>query len=105
MMRVNRVNRRRLTPARSRRAETVAETVDAEPDAAPDPPHREHMFGSQYRVRMSFDELMGTRGYLGEQVLAQRRRRLVASTDAQRQRDAATRRAGYLPGEVLWPSE
>ncbi|WP_409437218.1 hypothetical protein [Mycobacterium sp. SMC-14] len=82
-------------------AELVAEP---EPDAAPEPPRRAHLFGSQFRVRMSFDELMGTRGYLGEQGPAERRR-LVPSSDGQRQRDAAARRAGYLPGEVMWPSE
>jgi hypothetical protein len=79
----------------------AAESV-AEPEAAP--PVRQHLFGSQCRVRMSFDDLMRTRGHTGEQMLAQRRR-LVASSDTERQRDAATARAGYRPGEVVWPSE
>lgn len=84
---------------------TAAVPAETEPvtEAAPEPPRREHLFGSQYTVRMTFDELMATRGYTGEQVL--QRRRLVAPGDGQRQRDAATRRAGYVPGEVLWPSE
>lgn len=81
-------------------AEPNTETVT---EPAPEPPRREHLFGSQYRVRMSFDELMATRGYTGQQV--QMRRRLVAPSDDERQRRAATRRAGYRPGEVLWPSD
>jgi hypothetical protein len=84
--------------------EPVADAVSAaEPvaEVAPEPPRREHLFGSQYRVRMSFADVMATRGYTGEQVL----RRLAAPSDSQRQRDAAARRAGYKPGEVMWPSE
>lgn len=73
----------------------------AEPEPAP--PRRGHLFGSQYRVRMSFAELMETRGYTGERVL--RGLRVAETTDAQRQRDAAPRRAGYVSGEVLWPSD
>lgn len=78
------------------RSRTVAAS-----DAVPTPelPRREHLFGSQYRVRMSFEELMQTRGYTGERVL----RRLAAPTTSQRQHAAAERRAGYRPGEVLWP--
>jgi hypothetical protein len=76
--------------------ESTPAVVNEMPSA---PPRREHLFGSQYRVRMSFDELMATRGYLGEQVLCQRRR-LVAHGDALKQRDDVTRRAGYVPGEV-----
>lgn len=119
MLRVHR--RRRSVAARIRKALAAAladqprdaeataadpATAEAEPvtEAAPELPRREHLFGSQYTVRMTFDELMATRGYTGEQVL-QQRRRLVAPSDGQRQRDAATRRAGYVPGEVLWPSE
>ncbi|MCP3811359.1 hypothetical protein NLX62_03300 [Mycobacteriaceae bacterium Msp059] len=113
-MRVNRRNR--LTPARSRRGEqranpetaaqpeTVAEPVEASTPPTPEPPRREHLYGSTYRVRMSFDELMATRGYLGEQVLAQRRR-TVRPTYAQQQRNAALNRAGYRVGEVVWPSD
>jgi hypothetical protein len=90
-MRINRQNR--LTPARSRRdeqranpetaaqPEIVAEPVAASAPPTPEPPRREHLYGSTYRVRITFDELMATRGYLGESVLAQRRR-IVPPTDA-----------------------
>ncbi|OBF93050.1 hypothetical protein A5773_20090 [Mycobacterium sp. 852014-52450_SCH5900713] len=85
-----------------------AQPVAADAEAAPEPPRRVHMFGSQYTVKMSFEELMRTRGYLGEQVLL--RRSLAESGSApQRQRhrarEAAARRAGHAPGTVLWPSE
>lgn len=94
----NRHRHRLLDRLRSR----TATASDAVPVAAPtpEPQRREHLFGSQYRVRMSFEELMQTRGYTGERVL----RRLAEPSKTQRQRDAATRRAGYGPGEVLWPS-
>ena len=61
------------------------------------------MFGSQYHVRQSFEETMRARGYgpNGRNL----RRRIVPSTDADRQRAAATRRAGYRPGSVVWPNE
>ncbi|MGB5111218.1 MAG: hypothetical protein WBO08_06200 [Mycobacterium sp.] len=86
-------------------SEPLAESTPAVAPAMPlAPPRREHLFGSQYRVLMSFDELMATRGYLGEQALLQRQR-VVPASDAQHRRDAATRRAGYLPDEVLWPSD
>ncbi len=61
------------------------------PEPEPAPPRREHLFGSQYRLRLSFGELMETRGYTGERVL--RGLRVAETTDAQRQRDTATRRA------------
>lgn len=98
----NRQHRRLLDRLRSRTAAATA--PEAVPGAAPtpEPPRREHLFGSQYRVRMSFEELMQTRGYTGERVL--RQRRLVVPDGHQRQREAASRRAGYAPGEVLWPS-
>ncbi|MBV5244450.1 hypothetical protein KUF57_12995 [Mycolicibacterium sp. PAM1] len=80
------------------------QVIHAESPDTPEPPRREHLFGSQYAVRMSFDELMTTRGYTGQRVLRQRHR-LVAPSEGERQRHAATRRAGYVPGEVLWPSE
>jgi hypothetical protein len=89
-----------LARIRDKLTALAAESVAApEPEAAP--PVRQHLFGSQYRVRMSFEELMCTRGYTGEEM----RRRFVTSSDIERQRDAATRRAGYRPGEVAWPSE
>jgi hypothetical protein len=61
------------------------------------------MFGSQYRVRMSFEELMARRGYAGPAALYCNR--LNPATDAQQQSSAALRRGGYIPGEVLWPSD
>ncbi|BBY67766.1 hypothetical protein MHEL_60090 [Mycolicibacterium helvum] len=96
----NRHRRRLLDRLRSRT--TAATAPDRVPIAAPAPEtlRREHLFGSQYRVRMSFAELMQTRGCTGERVL----RGLAGPTTTQRQRDAATWRAGYRPGEVLWPS-
>jgi hypothetical protein len=93
--------RRRATAAES--AEPVA-APDTAPPPEPAPPRREHLYGSTYAVKMSFEELMKTRGYLGERVL-QQRRSLAAPTASQRQRAAAERRAGYRPGEVLWPDE
>lgn len=67
------------------------------------PPRREHMFGSQYHVRQSFEETMRQRGYMGQSALL--RRRLVARGDGQQQRETATRRAGHAPGSVMWPPE
>lgn len=84
----------------------------AAPDTAPaaepatvetEPPRREHMFGSQYHVRQSFEETMRQRGYRGQSALMSRR--LVARGDGQQQRDTATRRAGHAPGTVMWPPE
>lgn len=84
----------------------------AAPDTAPaaesptveaEPARREHLFGSQYRVRQSFEETMRQRGYMGQSALL--RRRLVAGDDGERQRETATRRAGHTPGSVMWPSE
>lgn len=69
----------------------------------PEPPRRIHMFGSQYRVRMSFEELMARRGYTG--LAALYRNNLTPATGAQQQSDAAVRRGGYTAGEVLWPSD
>jgi hypothetical protein len=47
-------------------AEPVAEPAFAvEAVTEPEPPRRIHMFGSQYWVRMSFEELMARRGYTG----------------------------------------
>lgn len=83
-------------------ARPVTEAVRAEPAAEPEP-RRTHLFGSQYRVRMSFEELMAARGYAGPAALF--RNRLTPATDAERQSDAALRRGGYTPGEVLWPSD
>lgn len=106
MMRLARRQRHIIARARARIIAASENTAPAEVEpveTVPDPLRRKHMFGSQYRVRMSFDELMATRGYLGKQTLGQRR--LVAPGDAQRQRDAATLRAGYVPGEVMWPSD
>lgn len=74
-----------------------------ERDAVLEPPRRQHLYGSTYRVRMSFDELMTERGRTGTAGLY--RRSLVPPSDTQRQRDAATLLAGYMPGEVLWPSD
>ncbi|BBZ08295.1 hypothetical protein MDOR_24640 [Mycolicibacterium doricum] len=69
----------------------------------PEPPSREHLFGSQYLVRQSFEETMRQRGYRGQSALL--RRRLVARGDGQQQRDTATRHAGHTPGSVMWPPE
>lgn len=107
-MTASRQRRQLLDRLRSRTDATpTPEPVAAPPPPVatpePAPPRRERLFGSQYRVRMSFAELMQTRGYTGERVL--RGLRLAETTDAQRQRDAATHRAGYVPGEVLWPSD
>lgn len=89
---------------RSLLARIRASLAEPEPatEPAPEPPRREHLYGSTYRVRMSFEELMATRGYIGQQAL---RRRLVSPNDTERQRDVASQRAGHVPGEVLWPSE
>jgi hypothetical protein len=81
-------------------SEPVAAT---EPATEPRPPRRTHLFGSQYRVRMSFKELMAARGYTGQAALY--RNRLVSTTDAHQQSDAALSRGGYVGGEVLWPSD
>jgi hypothetical protein len=78
-------------------------TRAAKPATEPEPPRRIHLFGSQYRVRMSFEELMAARGYVGPAALY--RSRLMPATYAQRQSDAALRHGGYTPGEVLWPSQ
>lgn len=96
----SRHRRRLLDRVRSRTAAASARDPVRVAAPTPEPPRREHLFGSQYRVRMPFEELMQTRGYTGERVL----RRLAEPSNIQRQRDAATRRAGYGPGEVLWPS-
>jgi hypothetical protein len=69
----------------------------------PEPSRRTHLFGSQYRVRMSFEELMAARGYTGQAAVY--RNRLVPATDAHQPSDAALTRGGYTPGEVLWPSD
>ncbi|MDV3135412.1 hypothetical protein [Mycobacterium sp. 29Ha] len=82
-------------PATAAAAEPA--TVEAEP------PRREHMFGSRYHVRQSFEETMRQRGYMGQSALL--RRRLVARGDGRQQRDTATRRAGHAPGSVMWPPE
>lgn len=91
---------RLLDRLRSRTAARAASNAEPVIAPTPEPSRREHLFGSQYRVRMSFAELMQTRGYTGERVL----RRLAAPSNTNRQRDAASRRAGYGPGQVLWPS-
>lgn len=85
-------------------ASEPVETAPVQPAPPPPPPRRQHLYGSTYAVKMSFEELMKTRGYLGERVL-QQRRSLAAPTASQRQRAAAERRAGYRPGDVLWPDE
>lgn len=103
-MTVDRRRRSLLARIRAKLAasESDGQVIHAESPDTPEPPRREHLFGSQYRVRMSFNEVMATRGYTGQQVL---RRRLVTPNDGERQRHAATRRAGYAPGEVLWPTD
>ena len=98
-----RIRDRLAAPETAHRHQSDGQVIHAESPDVPEPPRREHLFGSQYAMRMSFDEVMATRGYTGQQVLRQRHR-LVAPSDGERQRDAATRRAGYAPGEVLWPS-
>lgn len=115
MLRVNRRPRHVIARARTKLtaapeavapvADSVAETVaDTEATAtAPEPPRREHLFGSQYVVRQSIEETLRQRGYTGQSALYQRQ--IAARGDFQRQRDAAARRAGYRPGEVLWPSD
>lgn len=90
--------------ARIRAKLAAPETADdAASEPEPQPPSREHLFGSQYLVRQSFAETMRQRGYIGQSALL--RRRLVARDDGERQRDTATRRAGHTPGDVLWPSD
>jgi len=82
--------------------DTAPEPV-AEPPPAPEPPRRVHLFGSQYRVKQSFEETMRQRGYTGQSALY--RRRIAERGDYQCARDAVARRAGYHPGEVLWPTD
>ncbi len=96
--------------ARERDPEPVAESApcpahEAAPERDAEPPRREHLYGSTFRVRMSFDELMTERGRT--ETAAAYRRSLAPPGDARRdarQRSAA-QRAGYTPGEVLWPSD
>lgn len=118
MLRVNRRPRRVIARARAKltatseattpttpAAEPAAEPLDTE--TTPEPPRRVHMFGSQYRVRVPFEETMAARGYLGTAAIY--RRSLAdprpGSASQRQQRDDALRRAGYQPGEVLWPSD
>jgi hypothetical protein len=77
---------------------------EAAPEPAPEPPRIVHEFGSQYRVRMSLDEVLAERGRTGTAGLY--RRSLAPSGDARRdaQRRAAADRAGF-GRDVLWPSE
>lgn len=106
MLRVNRRPRRMIARARTKLTaapETVAPVTETTAtETAPEPPRREHLFGSQYLVRQSMEETMGQRGYTGQSALY--RRQIAARGDFERARDAAARRAGYRPGEVLWPS-
>lgn len=100
----------RRPKAKSKRAaaaEPVTETVPAAgpvtgtaPPPAPEPPRREHLYGSVYRVRQSFEETMAQRGYTGE--MAQYRRSLAADVGDADHRAAVLRRAGHT-GEVIWP--
>ena len=121
MMHMNR--RRRLTPARVRRAETAASAASTAPvtetagssiapvtetalDQLTQPPRREHLYGSTYLVRQSFEETTRQRGYYGE--FARYRRRIAEHAiggGQHQQRDDALRRAGYTPGEVLFPAD
>lgn len=111
MLRLNRRPRRLVARARAKLiaapepvvpvAETVTETTPTE--TAPEPPRREHLFGSQYLVRQSMEETMRQRGFTGQSALY--RRQIAARGDFERARDAAARRAGYRPGEALWPSD
>ncbi|BCP04606.1 hypothetical protein MINTM019_20620 [Mycobacterium paraintracellulare] len=108
MLRVNRRPRHVIARARTKLTaapEPVAESV-AEPvtdtETAPEPPRREHLFGSQYVVRQSMEETLRQRGFTGQSALY--RRQIAARGDFERARDAAAHRAGYRPGEVLWPS-
>jgi hypothetical protein len=97
-------NRRRSLLARIREQLAAPEpALAAEPVAEPGLPRRTHLFGSQYRVRMSFEELMATRGYSEQAALY--RNRLASASDAHQQSNAELRRGGYTPGEVLWPSD
>ena len=90
--------------------EPVAESApgpahEAAPERDAEPPRREHLYGSTYRVRMSFDELMTERGRTG--IAGMYRRSIAPPGDARRdaRRRNAAQRAGYIPGEVLWPSD
>lgn len=108
---------RTILATHERDPEPVADTPDEavptpEPQPKPEseaavmpPPHREHLYGSTYRVRMNFAELMAERGRTG--TAAAYRRSLAPRADARRdaQRDAGAGRLGYAPGEVLWPPE
>jgi phage terminase small subunit len=97
-------NRRRSLLGRIRdKLAAPGPALAAEPVAEPEPPRRTHLFASQYRVHMSFEELMTARGYIGQAALY--RNRLVPATDAHRQSDAELRRGGSTLGEVLWPSD
>ena len=84
-------------------AEPAPDAV-TEPPRREQPPRREHLYGSTYRVRMSFDELMTERGRIG--TAGMYRRSIAQQDDARRdaRRRTAAERAGYTPGEVLWPS-
>lgn len=83
-------------PVTSATADPVTSaTADPAPEA--EAPHREHLFGSQYRVRVPFDDLMAERGRTGTAGLY---RRSLTPTDIERQRAVASRGR-----DVLWPSE
>jgi hypothetical protein len=78
---------------------TPGTTPETTPDPAPEAeaPHREHLYGSVYRVCVPFDELMAERGRTGT---AGHYRRSLTPSDTERQREAAGRGR-----DVLWPSE
>jgi hypothetical protein len=94
-------SRHRSLLARIRdRLNTLAPVAEPEINTEPEPPRVVHEFGSQYRVRVPFDETMAARGYSG--TAAQYRCRIPERGDStSRQRDTALERAGFVPGEVL----
>ena len=102
-MTVNRQRRSLLARIRDKLAASeLAPATEPVSESEP-PPRRTHLFGSQYRVRTSFEELMPARGDIGQAAFF--RNRLISATDAHQQSDSALMRGGYTPGEVLWPSD
>ena len=84
------------------------QVADPAPDPAPvpdaEPPRREHLYGSTYRVRMSLGEVLAERRRIGTAGLY--RRSLALQGDARR--DTQRQQAAQIAGrgrDVLWPSE
>jgi hypothetical protein len=83
------------------RAKLAALDTESEPIAEPEsPPAREHLFGSQYRVRVPFADVVAQR-YNGN--LSRPIHDPAPGSADRRARDAIAPRAGFT--DVLWPPE